>query len=341
MMQEHFNRQAQACDRLGSPFTARLCRLLPQLLEAASRTGQRVNLWPGDPREDALALRLCGALHRLVLSGKDDDLAAAYPPHQVSDETVRKALSAALARHDGWICEALDSPPQTNEIGRSAMLLPGFLHVGQETGMPLAIREIGASAGLNLLFDRFSYRYGEACWGDEASPVKMEPEVRGKVPPLGGFLDIASREGSDIAPVAISDPEQRLKLKSFIWPDQPARLQRLDAALSLADETPFRLHKADAADFVGSQLVRRSDSEVFVLFHSIMWQYTPASTRARIETMLDEAGNTPASAPVAWLRMEPIATADPFATLRLTLWPQAETRDLARCDYHGRWIEWL
>ncbi|WP_309082724.1 DUF2332 family protein [Chelativorans sp.] len=341
MQQEHFEGQARACDRLGSPFTARLCRMLPRLLAEDTVAGGLIAAWPGDARADALALRLIGALHRLVLSGDDAELAEAYPPNDVSDEALEKAVSGALHRHDARLAQALGSPPQTNEIARAAMLLPGFLAIGRETGMPMAVREIGASAGLNLLFDRFHYRYGDTCWGDEASPVKLAPEVRGKAPPLGGFLDIASRAGCDTAPLDVSDSAEALRLKSFVWADQQARLERLDAAISLARETAVQVEKADAADFLEREVAARSQDEVFVLFHSIMWQYVPDRTQRRIETVLDEAGNAADAAPIAWLRMEPISTAEPFATLRLTFWPGGEARDLAHCDYHGRWIEWL
>ncbi|WP_159589387.1 DUF2332 domain-containing protein [Chelativorans xinjiangense] len=340
-IEEHFLKQADGSETLGSPFTARLCRLLSDLLDESTETGRRVAAWPGKPRSDAVALRLAGALHALVLSGADPALAAAYPPNQVTDEALREALTAAIARHDARLVQGLDSPPQTNEIARAAMLLPGFLAIGREAGMPLAIREIGSSAGLNLLFDRFHYRYGEACWGDEASPVKLTAEARGKAPPLGGFLDIASRKGSDVVPVDVADAEERLRLKSYVWPDQTARLERLEAALALARETPFSIEKADAADFIAAELAARGDDAVFVLFHSIMWQYLPYEKRRHIETLLDEAGNAPGSTPLAWLRMEPVSGDTGFARLRLTLWPVGETRDLARCDFHGRWIEWL
>ncbi|TWG97075.1 uncharacterized protein DUF2332, partial [Mesorhizobium sp. J18] len=202
-VRDHFRRQAAACERLGSPFTARLCRLLARDLNETSETGHRVLNWPGNFRDDAVALRLCGAFHAVVLSGADEDLASAYPSNQADDERLAAAIAGALKRHDLRLRAGLDSPPQTNEIARAGMLLPGFITIGRETGLPLAIREIGSSAGLNLLFDRFRYDYGEIGWGDEASPVRLKPELRGEPPPLGGFLDVASRKGCDIAPVEI------------------------------------------------------------------------------------------------------------------------------------------
>lgn len=338
----NFAGQSKACDSLGSAFTARLCRLLPQVLDAATATGRRVRDWPGDPVADALALRMTGGLHALVLTGADKALEAAYPPNDVDDEALAAALTGAIARNDSFLAGFLDLPPQTNETARAAMLLPGLLLVARETGLPLALCEIGSSAGLNLFLDRFRYDYAGSSWGPADSPALLAPEVRGNPPPLDGDLRIAGRTGNDIAPVDIADAAQRLRLRSYIWADQAARLQRLDAALGIASGESFALEKADAAEFVRKQLAARRPGEAFVLFHSIMWQYMPRASKDAVCAALEEAGEqATADMPVAWLRMEPEGEAPPHATLSLTSWPGGETRRLAHCDYHGRWIEWL
>ena len=341
-LKTHFESQAQACDRLGSPFTARLCRLLVTLLDDTTQTGRRVLDWPGDPRADTLALRLCGGLHQLVLQAQDAELVAVYPPHSAGDAALSAAVKAALHRHDAALLAALDSAPQTNEIARSAMLLPGFLSVARETGLPLALCEIGSSGGLNLLFDRFFCRYGALAWGDKASPVTIAPELRSASLPLDGDLDIVARHGCDIAPVDVLQPDGRLRLQSYVWADQTARLERLDGALALARAHPFALEESDAAALVIQALANRPKDTVFVLFHSIMWQYMPRATKDAILTALaDEGAKATAAAPIARLRMEPRDPNDDWATLSLTLWPGGETRRLAKCDFHGRWIEWI
>lgn len=337
----HFESQATACDDLGSPFTARLCRLLARILDRSTVTGMAALEWQGNPRADALALRLCGGLHGLVLSGADEDLAGVYPPAEPDDGRFSQTVEAAIRRNEEELVRALDNAPQTNEVGRSAMLLPGFLAIARRHDLPLAVGEIGASAGLNLNFDHFRYSYGASAWGDPASPVMLEPELRGAVPPLDGHLRIISRHGCDIAPIDLGDPARRLRLRSYVWPDQALRRQRQDAAIALALEHPVPLERADAADFVRARLAARPSGEVFVLFHTIMWQYMPRATKDAILAALDEAGaRATADRPVARLRMEPRDPNDPFATLSLTTWPGGQTERLARCDYHGRWIEW-
>ncbi len=171
-------------------------------------------------------------MHAIVLSGDDAPLAAAYPPDAADEETLRRVLPGAIARNDERLAASLASAPQTNETARSGMLLPGLLLIARETGLPLALHEIGSSAGLNLLFDRFHYRFGDAEWGDPASAVRLQPEMRGTAIPMDGLANVVSRKGSDIAPVYVKDPADRLRLRSYIWPDQAARLERLDAAHS-------------------------------------------------------------------------------------------------------------
>lgn len=245
---QHFEYQAQACEALGSPFTARLCRALPLILDTTSATGRRALEWPGDVRADALALRLTGGLHALVLSKADSALTDVYPPNATEDAELSAAVRGAIHRHDPRLAAGLDSPPQTNEIARSAMLLPGLLEIARITRLPLTICEIGASAGLNQLLDRFGYRYGQARWGNILSPVQLAPEVRGGPIPLDGDMTIAGKAACDLSPIDISRANERLRLRSYVWADQVARLERLDAAIALATAEPVSIVQADAAD---------------------------------------------------------------------------------------------
>jgi hypothetical protein len=336
----YFEHAAKTCGEMGSPFTERLLRIAVNMLSRETQTGRRVLDWPGDPHPDALALRLAGGLHALALSGVDRDLAAAYPPN--GGGNLESVLGAAVSRHDAWLSAWLDHPPQTNETGRSAVLLPGFLAIARETGLPLALAEIGSSAGLNLFVDRFRYRYGDAEWGDPNYPAILNPQMRGAVPDLTGELKIASRAGSDIAPLNLELEGDRLRLRAYIWADQSERLARLDAAIHVARQGAVTLEKADAADFVTRQLASRRAGECLVLFHSVVWQYLPEHTRRAVEIAMQLAGDvaTP-GAPLAWLHMETLKNTDPHPVLQLTLWPGGETRILALADFHGRWMEWL
>jgi hypothetical protein len=336
----YFESQAQTCAEMGSPFTAKVLRAAVNALDQETQTGRRVLGWPGDPRPDALTLRLAGGLSALVLSGMDARLAAAYPPNVTGD--LEPVMKAAIMRHDAWLNAFLDSPPQTNETGRSAVLLPGFLTISRATGLPLALMEIGSSAGLNLFFDRFRYRFGEADWGDPVYPVTLAPQMRGVGPDLSGELKITRRTGCDISPLDVQNKTDRLRLRAYIWADQTDRLARLDAAINVARRAGVTLEKADAAVFVEQQLAARKPGECLVLFHSVVWQYLLDKTKTNIENALRQAGDAATSeAPLAWLRMETLSATDPHPTLQLTVWPGGEARQLALADFHGRWIDWL
>ncbi len=336
-----FRQQAKACHGLGSPFTGRLCELAAERLGRDTAVGRAVLDWQGKPVADALALRFCGGLHALVLSDADDTLAAVYPPHDAGDEAVWDAVARALVAHEAFLLDFLKSPPQTNETARSAMLLPGFLLLARETGLPLAVHEIGASAGLNLNFDRFRYDYGGAELGrrglagqDVAGGARRHRTAaagragRGLARRLRHLADRHRRPGAAAAGALLC-------------------LGRPDGAAGTARRGDLDCRRGGRVGRKGRRRRFRpppaggaKPGTAFVLFHSIMWQYMPQASKDGVLAALEEAGReATAEAPVARLRMEPRGETG-FATLSLTTWPGGETRRLAKCDYHGRWIEW-
>lgn len=337
-----FRGQAAFCASMGSPFTAQLCTLVADRLEPGGDVADRLLDWPGNPdsRADALPLRLAGALHGLVLGGVAPALAAVYPPHEATDDALWDAVRAAFETHAALILQRLESPPQTNEVQRSAALCPGFLLVASRTGLPLAISELGASAGLNQLWDRFAYRYGDAAWGVADAPVRIAPRLTGPTPPLPA-AEVVERAGCDRAPPDLADPEDRLRLLSFVWADQAARMERTAAAIALARAAGVAIARADAADWLEARLATARPGRAHVVYHSIVWQYLGAERQRRCEAALAAAGAraTP-EAPLAWLRLEGDGQA-PGAAVTLTLWPSGETRLIARADFHGAWLDWI
>ncbi len=295
----------------------------------------------GRSQADALALRFAGSLHALVLSGASSPLAQVYPSTraEIDHETLWSAIAEALDRHEAAILRFLESPPQTNEVARCAVLLGGFSVIAADTGRPLALLEIGASAGLNLHWDAYGYSLGGASWAPAAAPLRLEPEWRGPAPALG-TIEVRSRHGCDQRPIDPGDAQDRLRLRAYVWADQKARLAQLDAALEHAARQGTRVEQADAADWVEARLAARPEGLTTVLFHSIVWQYLPPATRQRIEAALERAGEAAETdTPLAWLRMEP-SPGGGHAELRLTTWPGAREQLLADADYHGRWLSW-
>jgi hypothetical protein len=245
-----------------------------------------------------------------------------------------------VREHRSAIRAFLVSPPQTNEVGRSGVLVGGFLEIAKVTGLPLRCLEIGASAGLNTIWDRYHYRLGAVGWGDPHSPVSLAPRWEGPSPPVDAPLRVIERHACDIAPVDLEDPAQRLRLRAYIWADQRERLSRLESAIDLARAHGPRVDQADAAEWVSVKLREPAEGRATVLYHSVMWQYMPADTQSAIRASLERAGDRATSAePLTWLRLEPSASASAFE-LRMTLWPGAREFRLAVAHPHGASVSW-
>ena len=309
------------------------------MLDRSTEAGRRVLNWGGDPGgfADALALRLCGGLHFMVRSGAAPGLASLYPPAPLPDEA---ALWAALAPvlADESLPAWLDHAPQTNEVGRSAVLMSGLLVIADRFKLPLGLYELGASAGLNLLLDHYGYDLGGLVAGDAASGVQLKPDWEGASPPRGA-VTIAGRRGVDLNPARLPDEGDRLL--AYVWADQPERLQRLEAALAIAAAAPPVVDRASAADWIEAQLALEPEPGVVrVVVHSIAFQYFDAHSQRRAAAHIEAAGSrASADAPLAWLRYEQ-EPGSKRPSLRLRTWPGDEQL-LAWAHPHGRSVTWL
>jgi hypothetical protein len=336
---EAFHRQSRACAALGSPFTARLCALVAEHGLPSGAVRVRLADWPGDVSSDgaSLPLRLAGALHRLALSGLA--FGTIYPPAGAADaDRLFAALPAALARHEGAILQWLESPPQTNEVRRASILAAGLAHAATLTPLPFRLLEAGASAGLNLSPDAMAITLGGRLFGDEASPLALQPEWTGPAP--GRPFAIAGRAGCDIRPVNLADPEDMLRLRSYVWADQPDRIARLESAAAIARAGGVQVEEADAVDWVCRKLAEPAPGLCTFIFHTIAVQYMPEQAQQALDgVILSAGGRATPDAPVARLSFEADGQG-PGAPLILQVWPGGTQHTLARADFHGRWIDW-
>lgn len=324
---------------LGAPFTALLCETLGKRLDRKTAVGRRVLGWAGDPGAfaDALALRLCGGLHFLVRSNAAPGLAMLYPPASLpEEERLWAALAPVLA--DERLLPWLDHAPQTNEVGRSAVLMSGLLVVAKLLPLPIRLYELGASAGLNLLLDLYGYDLGGLRAGDPASAVQLRPDWDGPPPPEAR-VEVIGRRGTDLNPARLPDEEERLL--AYMWPGQPERLARLAAALRIAAGSPPKVDRADAAGWLETALgVEAEPGVTRVVMHSVAFQYFGADSQRRVRDWIEAAGErASACAPLAWLRFEKEPGEDRHS-LRLRTWPGGEQL-LAWTHPHGRSVHWL
>lgn len=323
--------QSEACAALGSPLMRRLMAGLAERLSPGTPVADQVLNWTGDPssKADSVPLRLAGGLHALVLTGQDPALAAAYGAE--ADPT--DAALAAIQRYPAFLLQWLTSPPQTNEVRRSAPLIAAAHWLTARFGLPLVLSELGASAGLNLLWDHYALTIGDRNFGPPNTVVILSPDWTGALPPTASPT-ILDRRGVDLNPL---DPlADRLRLIAYLWPDQPDRIARTRAALDLAQRLRPQIDRADAADWLETRLQTRHDGALQLVFHTIAWQYFPPATQARALAAMEAAGE---HGRVARLSLEADGQT-PGAALSLTLWPGGETIPLGRADFHGRWIDW-
>lgn len=336
-----FANQAVYCRKNDAPITARIVASLDALLERpATDFARRIRNWPGAPLADALPLRAAGGIHALHLSGAAPELAPLYAGRIDIDDAA--ILAGVVAEHQAALLPWLDGPPQTNEAGRSSNFIAALLWLADQGCPPqFECLEIGSSAGINLMIDRYHYDLGGVRVGPEGAAMAFAPEWRGHPPP-GHAIRFHSLKGCDIAPVDLTDPVQALRLRAYIWPEHGVRFDRMERAIDAARLRPPDLVRMTAADFVEQQLgLPQAPGTTRILMHSIVWQYLPADQQARITSVMETAGAAARSdAPLAWIALEANRDAH-HHELMVRHWPggDAPTR-LGTAHAHGAWIDW-
>ncbi|QCB55362.1 DUF2332 domain-containing protein [Sphingopyxis sp. PAMC25046] len=337
-----FANQVAYCRANDARVTARVVAALASLLDKPeSEFARRIAGWKGAPLADALPLRAAGGIHALHLSEAAHELAPIYADSEdINDEAV---IAGVVRRHDAVLLPWLAGPPQTNEAGRSSNFIAAMLWLADQ-GLPprFECMEIGSSAGINLMIDRYHYDLGGVHVGPQPGAIAFAPDWRGNHPPMHK-IEIASLKGCDVAPVDLTDPAQALRLKAYIWPEHEIRFARIESAIAEAQEAKPKLAHANAADFVEAELAKpQAAGTTRLLMHSIVWQYVPADQQARVTAAMEEAGAraTP-ERPVAWVALEANRTVH-HHELVVRYWPGGEApKKLAHAHAHGAWVEWL
>lgn len=342
-VKEAYANQIAYCRHNDATVTARVVQGIAGLLDDPQPGTfiARIRDWPGAvPLADAVPLRSAGALHGLHLSGRAPELAPLYSGEPADDLAV---LGDAVRRHEAFLLPWLDGPPQTNEAGRSSNFIAAMLWLAGQ-GLPPRFEclEIGSSAGINLMIDRYRYDLGGVIVGPDAPVMDFTPEWRG-APPPDLPIEIVSLKGCDVAPLNLTDPAEALRLKSYVWPEHGVRFERIEAAIAAASAKAPDLVKMNAADFVEQQLAMpQAEGTTRVLMHSIVWQYVPEDQQKRITAAMEAHGKQAAAGKaLAWIALEANRTLLQHA-LTVRYWPGGDKpRLIASAHAHGAWIEWL
>lgn len=244
--------------------------------------------------EQQLPVLLLAAVHSLLLAEPDLELAAWYPTTSSDPRSTDPfpALARLCDDRADEIREIIATRSvQTNEVGRCAFLLPALGPIEAEVG-PLALVDVGTSAGLNLQLDRFEYHYSPGGRVGEPSPVTLECGIRGEIPIPDRLPEISARIGIDRSPVDVSDPDQARWLLACVWPDQADRFRRLAAAIEIAADHPVAIRTGDAVADVGTAVAEVAAVGHPVVLNSWVLNYLPEPRRRAYVAELEAVGRT-------------------------------------------------
>jgi hypothetical protein len=348
-MEAHLRRHVDACRVLGSPiYSALMARALLDF-RADGPVAEALDGFVGEPARTVPVLRLFGTVHRFTLLGEAPELGRYYPSVAGPDvlpfdaTAAWSAFRATLVERAAEVRAGMASPPQTNELGRSAVLAGGLQVLAARYGLGVHLTEVGASGGLNLRPDKLRVALADGrALGPADSPAVIDVDWRGDVPDLHAPLRVLSRTGTDRDPIDVASAVGRLRLTSYVWPDQLDRLARLRAAFALAAAEPVPVREQRAVDTLNELTLH--PGALTVVWHSLLWQYLADDERAAFAARLETLGATATpDAPLARLSLEPRGRTSPDGVqfvVRLQNWPGDGAELLGQAHPHRPDVVW-
>jgi hypothetical protein len=331
---------ADECRRSGAPLYEKLSRSIggdTELREFASRVRK------GQPPANILF----AAVHYLLLRGAEHPLKRFYANLNGGKATEGEDPFPDFRDFVSRNCDALaplvaTRVTNTNEVGRSALLHAAFRSVAADSGEPLNLIEIGPSAGLNLIWDRYGVRYTrhDECFSTEPAdaPLILPCELRGEsIPLLGHAPRIGSRVGLELNPVNLSNPDERDWLRALVWPDQVERFARLEKALAIYAKERPEIRVGDALQLLPEAIARIPENQPVCIYHTmVIYQFTEEMRQALDDFLIAASLRRP-----LWrVGLEGNLQGENSLTLGRYHDGQKQVRTLALCHPHGAWMEW-
>jgi hypothetical protein len=328
------DRRGRPAQPAGVPVAERYRRFAEREARGRSPLYERLALGVAGDRE------LLELLGRLPPAKQQPNLLLAAVLYLGGRQPDYDAFRAFVLDHaDQVVATVMARQTQTNEVGRCALLLPLLARLPG----PLALVEVGASAGLCLLPDRYAYDYGGTILGDPAAPLQLACQPRGPVPIPTTLPMVVWRRGVDLDPVDLHDPDAVRWLECCIWPDQPERLARLQAAVAIAQTDPPEVVRGDLLELVGPVVADAPAGATVVVFHTAALVYLPEPGRHRFAELMAEL-------PVVWISAEGPGVVPALAAglepgqapeRAVFLLGQGPQRLVGLADPHGAWLQWL
>jgi hypothetical protein len=338
LVARRFEQFAQEC-YARSPLYERLSRRIavdPEMLSLAARARE------GQPVPNLFF----AAAHFLLLKGARHPVSAFYPSlsgSAIPADDPYPSFRPFCWEHQNEIGELVSTRlVQTNEVRRCACLMPAFCLISRLTGgRPLSLVEIGASAGLNLLWNHYGYDYGGGHrYGDESSPVQLSCVCRGdRRPPIPReFPAVAARMGVDLNPLDLSDRDALLWLRALVWPEQTERATLLQRAIQIAQRNPPPLVAGDALDLLPDILAAMPQGTAVCVFHSFTLNQMAPAAREALSALI--AGYA-ARRELFRVSIERPAADGRWLALESYTGGRSTEQHPALCHDHGEWIEWI
>ncbi|WP_422661247.1 DUF2332 domain-containing protein [Paenibacillus sp. EC2-1] len=284
---------------------------------------------------------LLGAVHYLLLSGVEHELGAYYAT--IADQP--KEASGAIfyfkdfcIQNENKIIQLLESKRvQTNEVRRCTYLYPSFCHIYRISKKPLTLIELGTSAGLQLLWDQYTYSYNSSQkYGSEHSTLEISAEIKGdKFPFLFEHSPpVTRRIGLDLHVNNLNNPEDYLWLKALIWPEHKERNTYFEKAADYLKSQPIELIEGDGISILPEIIPTISQDSSICIFHTHVANQIPADSKNKLSAQIQSLGNEREVFHLynnMW---------DPDLHLDYYINGNEHRETLAETDGHGRWFKW-
>ena len=335
---DHWKDFAQDARRLGSPLYGQLADAIDGDEELKAMAARRRK---GQPPANLLL----AAVHYLLLQGAQHALRDYYPTVSGArgGPEVFALFQDFVARHRDEIQRLIETRvTNTNEVGRSSVLRAGFGALARDESAPLHLIEIGPSAGLNMIWDRYGVRYlRDGALVEEVSPgapLVLSCELKGDgVPPVQARPHIAGRVGLELNPVDLANQDDRDWLRALVWPDQPQRLARLETAIAMFLETKTEIRAGDALVLLPAALAEIPPEAAVCVYHTIAAYQFSTEMKEALEALLVTAG---LRRPLWHLSFEFDGGSDYAVTLTHHRGGVRRAGLLALAQPHGGWMDW-
>ena len=234
-------------------------------------------------------MRIAGGLHALVRSGQSSGLSAAYPPNAFDHSTLLNAVSHALVTHEDFMLKWTQSASQTNEVRRSAALIFGAQVALEHFQRPIVLSELGAIAGLNLMWDHYALDIAGQVTGPQSPALTLKPDWACPLP-ASNLINITEMSGVDLNPLNPRLAPDLLRLTAYLWADQPHRLTLPKAAATTID---VEVEKGDAIDWLETRLANPRTGHLHLIQNTVAWQYFPNSSQEHGLELIEKPGRVP------------------------------------------------